>query len=66
MYIVEELSIVGGCDTTKTCHSCKRKKDMPLHIRTYRYENCGLVTDRGDNVVNIYERSPGRLGATHL
>ena len=65
LHVREELSIVGERDTTKTYHTCKRKKGMPLHIRTYHCENYGLVTDRDDKAVNIYERSPGRLGATH-
>ena len=53
----KELSIISERDTTKTCHVCKRKKDMPLWQRTYRCENCGLAMDRDDNsAVNIYQR----------
>jgi putative transposase len=53
----KELHIISERDTTKTCHVCKRKKDMPLWQRTYRCENCGLVMDRDDNsAVNIYQR----------
>jgi putative transposase len=53
----KELHSIDERDTTKTCHVCKRKKDMPLWIRTYRCENCGLVMDRDENsAVNIYER----------
>src|SRR5712692_5167731 len=59
----KELSIISERDTTKTCHVCKRKKDMPLWIRTYRCENCGLVMDRDENsAVNIYERFLARPG----
>ena len=46
-------------DTTKLCHVCRRKQDMPLWKRTYRCENsnCGLVMDRDENsAVNIYQR----------
>jgi hypothetical protein len=53
----KELYIISERDTTKTCHVCKRKKDMPLWIRTYCCENCCLVMDRDENsAVNIYER----------
>ena len=57
LHVGKELYIISERDTTKTCHVCKHKKDMPLWIRTYRCENCGLVMDRDDNsAVNIYER----------
>jgi putative transposase len=64
----KELHIVDERDTTKLCHVCKHKKDMPLWQRTYRCENCGLVMDRDENsAVNIYERFVARLGPrTHL
>jgi putative transposase len=53
----KELHTIDEGDTTKTCHVCKRKKDMPLWVRTYRCENCGLVMDRDENsAVNIYRR----------
>src|SRR6266566_1936970 len=53
----KELSIISERDTTKTCHVCKHKKDMPLWVRTYRCKNCGLVMDRDENsAINIYER----------
>ena len=53
------LSIIDERDTTKMCHKCKHKQDMPLWQRTYRCENenCGLVMDRDENsAVNIYQR----------
>jgi putative transposase len=53
----KELYIIDERDTTKMCHVCKHKQDMPLWKRTYRCENCGLVMDRDENsAVNIYER----------
>ena len=66
LHVGKELSIISERDTTKTCHVCKCKQDMPLWVRTYRCENCGLVMDRDDNsAVNIYERFLARLRATH-
>jgi putative transposase len=61
----KELYIIDERDTTRMCHACKRKQDMPLWKRTYRCENenCGLVMDRDENsAVNIYERFVARLG----
>jgi putative transposase len=59
----KELYIINERDTTKQCHVCKRMKYMPLWIRTYRCENCGLVMDRDENsAVNIYERFLARPG----
>jgi putative transposase len=55
----KELHIIDERDTTKMCHACKHKQDMPLWKRTYRCENenCGLVMDRDENsAVNIYQR----------
>jgi putative transposase len=61
----KELSIIDERDTTKMCHACKHKQDMPLWQRTYRCknENCGLVMDRDENsAVHIYQRFLARLG----
>src|SRR6266487_2099019 len=53
----KELYIIDERDTTRTCHVCKCKKDMPLWVRTYRCANCGQVMDRDENsAVNIYQR----------
>ncbi len=55
----KELYIIDERDTTRMCHACKHKQDMPLWKRTYRCanENCGLVMDRDENsAVNIYQR----------
>ena len=59
----KELHIISERDTTKTCHVCHHKKDMPLWQRTYRCANCGLVMDRDENsAVNIYGRFLARPG----
>jgi putative transposase len=59
----KELHIISERNTTKMCHVCHRKQDMPLWKRTYRCENCSLVMDRDENsAVNIYERFLARLG----
>jgi len=55
----KELFIIDERDTTKMCHKCKHKQDMPLWKRMYRceHENCGLVMDRDENsAVNLYQR----------
>jgi putative transposase len=63
LHVGKDLFIISERDTTKQCHVCKQKKDMPLWVRTYRCENCGLVMDRDDNsAVNIYRRFLARLG----
>jgi putative transposase len=59
----KELSIINERDTSKLCHVCQRKQDMPLWMRTYRCGNCGLVMDRDDNsAINIYQRFLAQLG----
>jgi putative transposase len=59
----KDLHIVDERDTTRMCHVCKRKQDMPLWVRTYRCENCGLVMDRDENsALNIYQRFLARPG----
>ena len=59
----KELYIISERDTTRMCHVCKQKRDMPLWVRTYRCENCGLVMDRDENsAVNISQRFLARLG----
>jgi putative transposase len=53
----KEVYIISERDTTKMCHACKHKQDMPLWKWTYRCPNCGLVMDRDENsAVNIYQR----------
>ena len=57
LYTGKELHIIDEHDTTKMCHVCKCKQDMPLWKRTYRCANCGLVMDRDENsAVNLYQR----------
>jgi putative transposase len=59
----KDLHIVDERDTTRMCHVCQRTKDMPLWVRTYRCENCGLVMDRDENsAVNIFKRFLARPG----
>lgn len=49
---------VDAKDTTKTCHVCGNKKDMPLYERTYVCDNCDSVTDRDINAaVNILHKA---------
>ncbi len=63
LHVGKELHIIDERNTTKQCHVCQHKRDMPLWIRIYRCENCGLVMDRDENsAVNIYERFLARLG----
>jgi putative transposase len=58
----KDLHVIDESDTTRMCHACKRKQDMPLWKRTYRCENCGLVMDRDENsAINIYQRFVARL-----
>src|SRR5262249_32966890 len=57
LHVGKALYMISERDTTKTCHVCKRQKDMPLWVRTYRCANCGLVMDRDENsALNIYQR----------
>jgi putative transposase len=59
----KEVHQIDERDTTKTCSGCGNKRDMPLWMRTYRCENCGLVMDRDENsAVNILKRFLARLG----
>ena len=63
----KELYIISERDTTRMCHACNRKQDMPLWMRTYRCANCGLVMDRDENsAVNIYQAVRCRACATHV
>jgi putative transposase len=49
-------------DTSKRCHACGKKQDMPLYKRTYRCD-CGLIMDRDENSAhNILMRFLARLG----
>jgi putative transposase len=39
----KELILENERDTSKTCHQCGHQQDMPLHKRTYRCMECGLI-----------------------
>lgn len=53
----KDLHVIDERDTTRMCHACKRKQEMPLWKRVYRCKNCGLVMDRDENSArNIYHR----------
>jgi putative transposase len=58
----KELVFLDERDTSKTCHVCGNKQDMPLYKRTYRCD-CGLIMDRDENSAhNILMRYLARLG----
>ncbi len=58
----KELVFLDERDTSKTCHDCGNKQDMPLYKRTYRCD-CGLIMDRDENSAhNILMRYLARLG----
>jgi putative transposase len=49
--------------TTQTCHSCKHLQSMPLSVRVYSCEQCGMVCDRDYNAsLNILHAALGRQG----
>ena len=59
----KQLFAISERDTSKTCHQCQHKQDMPLWQRTYRCPQCGLVMDRDENsALNILERFLARPG----
>jgi putative transposase len=49
--------------TTQTCHSCGQRQEMPMSVRLYTCENCGLVCDRDHNAsLTILQVAVGRHG----
>ena len=53
-----KVVFVNPRDTTKTCHICGNKRDMPLNERIYECENCGMIDDRDINASkNILKRA---------
>ena len=53
-----QVVFVDAKGTTKTCHVCGNRKDMPLYERTYVCDNCGSVTDRDINAsINILHKA---------
>lgn len=56
------LIVLDESDTSKRCHACGKKQDMPLYKRMYRCE-CGLIMDRDENSAHyILMRFLARLG----
>lgn len=48
------ISIDRWYPSSQLCHSCGHRQSMPLKIRTYRCQNCGMVFDRDWNAaINI-------------
>ncbi|WP_364416638.1 zinc ribbon domain-containing protein [Moorena sp. SIO3H5] len=46
--------------SSKTCHKCGHKQDMPLQERIYVCGGCGLIVDRDINAaINIEGWEPG-------
>jgi putative transposase len=59
----KEVVKLDESDTSKMCSGCRNLQPMPLHKRTYRCPNCGLVMDRDENSAhNILARFFARLG----
>jgi putative transposase len=59
----KDLQFLDERNTSKACSGCGNLQDMPLHKRTYRCVECGLVMDRDENsAVNILMRFLARLG----
>ena len=49
--------------TTQTCHDCGQRQSMPLSVRVYTCEQCGVVRDRDHNAsLNILHAALGRQG----
>ncbi len=54
---------VPAAYTTQTCADCGYRQGMPLSLRRYSCENCGVVRDRDYNAsLNILETALGRQG----
>ena len=49
--------------STRLCHKCGHKQDMPLNVRTYVCSGCGAVTDRDLNAaLNLYSEIEKQIG----
>ena len=58
----KELIFLDERYTSKECHVCQTRQDMPLWKRTYSCTACGLVIDRDENSAhNILQRYLARL-----
>jgi len=54
---------VPPAHTTQTCHDCGHRQTMPLSVRVYTCEHCGVVRDRDHNAsLNILYAALGRQG----
>jgi putative transposase len=54
---------VPPAHTSRTCSGCGHRQDMPLSVRVYECEQCGLVLDRDHNAsLNILHKAVGRHG----
>ncbi len=53
-----QVVFVDARGTTKTCHVCGNRQEMPLNERTYDCIACGSVTDRDINAsINILHKA---------
>jgi putative transposase len=49
--------------TTQACHDCGHRQEMPLSVRVYTCEQCGVTYDRDHNAsLNILHTAIGRDG----
>ncbi len=49
--------------TTQTCHICGHRQKMPMSVRVYTCEHCGVVSDRDHNAsLTILQEAVGRHG----
>jgi putative transposase len=49
--------------TTQACHGCGHRQEMPMSVRLYTCEHCGLIRDRDHNAsLNILQTALGRQG----
>ena len=49
--------------TTQTCHDCGHRVSMPMSVRVYACEHCGVMRDRDHNAsLNILRTALGRQG----
>ncbi len=49
--------------TTQACHDCGHRQEMPMSVRVYACEQCGVLRDRDHNAsLNILQTALGRQG----
>lgn len=62
-----KLYEISEKDTSKTCHRCSYKQDMPLRKRTYKCPKCSLKMGKDENSArNILLRFIARLSPHRL